>query len=204
MYDPDGVLDAVEHLAVSSGPAAVTIRAIGATVGVSNGAIYHTFGSRAGLMGQAWLRAGRRFLTVQTTLVDQLLADAGPQPGVEAVVAAAEAPVVFAEKHPDSSKLLLTVRREELLNQDMPDEIATELRDLDRSLVNLMIRLAASMWDRKDSRAVDTVTTCIVDLPTAILLRRDRLASTTAREHLRAAVRAVLAVGPPPKERKTR
>jgi hypothetical protein len=57
-----------------------------------------------------------------------------------------------------------------------------------------------------DARAADTittcivttciVTTCIVDLPTAILLRRDRLSSPTARAHLRAAVRAVLAVGP--------
>ena len=61
-----------------------------------------------------------------------------------------------------------------------------------------MIRLAVNLWDRKDAGAVDTITTCIVDLPTAIVLRRDRLADPTAREHLRAAVRAVLDVGPPP------
>jgi hypothetical protein len=61
-----------------------------------------------------------------------------------------------------------------------------------------MIRLAVNVWDRKDSRAVDTITTCIVDLPTAILLRRDRLANATAREHLRTSVRAVLDIGPPP------
>ncbi len=48
---------------MTSGPAAVTIRAISAAVGVSNGALYHTFGSRSGLMGRAWLRAGRRFLS---------------------------------------------------------------------------------------------------------------------------------------------
>lgn len=189
------MLDAVERLTAASGPAAVTIRAIGDAVGVSNGAVYHTFGSRAGLMGQAWLRAGRRFLTLQTALVDQALAE---HSSVEAVVAAAEAPVVFAERYPDSAKLLLTVRREELLDSELPDEIAAELRDLDQSLVGLMIRLAAGVWDRKDARAVDAITTCIVDLPTAILLRRDRLGNMTAREHLRAAVRAVLAVGPPP------
>lgn len=198
VYDPERVLDAVESLAVASGPAAVTIRAIGTAVGVSNGAVYHTFGSRAGLIGRAWLRAGRRFLTVQTTLVDEALSTPDSAAGVEAVVAAAEVPVVFAEQYPDSSKLLLTVRREELLNEEMPHEIATELRDLDQSLVGLMIRLATAVWERKDARAVDAITTCIVDLPTAILLRRDRLGSATAREHLRAAVRAVLAVGPPP------
>jgi hypothetical protein len=131
-------------------------------------------------------------------LVDQALSETGPRAAVAAVAAAADAPVVFAEQYPDSSKLLLTVRREELLNSDLPDEIATELRDLDRLLVGLMIRLAVNVWDRKDARAVDTITTCIVDLPTAILLRRDRLANATAREHLRAAVRAVLDIGPPP------
>jgi AcrR family transcriptional regulator len=198
VYEPDRVLDAVESLAVASGPAAVTIRAISAAVGASNGALYHTFGSRSGLMGRAWLRAGRRFLAVQNDLVDKALFTTGPQAPVAAVVAAADAPAVFAEQHPDSSKVLLTVSREELLDSDLPDDIAIELRDLDRLLVGLLIRLAVNLWDRKDVRAVDTITTCIVDLPTAILLRRDRLANPTAREHLRASVRAVLDVGPPP------
>ena len=198
VYEPDRVLDAVESLAVASGPAAVTIRAISAAVGVSNGALYHTFGSRSGLMGRAWLRAGRRFLAVQNDLVDKALSTTGPQAPVEAVVAAADAPAVFAKQYPDSSKVLLTVSREELLDSDLPDDIAIELRDLDRLLVGLLIRLAVNLWDRKDARAVDTITTCIVDLPTAILLRRNRLANPTARQHLRASVRAVLDVGPPP------
>ena len=202
VYEPDRVLDAVESLAVASGPAAVTIRAVSAATGVSNGALYHTFGSRSGLMGRAWLRAGHRFLTAQNALVDEALAKAGPRAAVAAVVAAADAPVVFAEQYPDSSKLLLTVRREELLDSDLPDEIATELRDLDRLLVGMMIRLAVHIWDRKDARAVDTITTCIVDLPTAILLRRNRLANATAREHLRASVRAVLDIGPPPLQKR--
>ena len=200
VYDPNHVLDAVESLAVASGPGAVTIRAISAVTGVSNGAVYHTFGSRSGLMGRAWLRAGRRFLTVQTSLVDQALSAPSPRASVEAVVDAADAPVIFAEQYPDSSRLLLTVRRDELLNSRLPDEITTELSDLDRSLVGLMLRLAINVWDRKDARAVDAITTCIVDLPTAILLRRDRLSSPTARAHLRAAVRAILAVGPPPQQ----
>jgi AcrR family transcriptional regulator len=176
----------------------VTIRAISAAVGVSNGALYHTFGSRSGLIGRAWLRAGRRFISVQDALVDQALSTAGPQAPIDAVVAAADAPAVFAEQYPESSKVLWAVSREELLGSDLPDDIAAEVQDLHRLLIGLMIRLAVNAWDRKDARAVDTITTCIVDLPTAIVLRRDRMANPTAREHLRAAVRAVLAVGPPP------
>jgi AcrR family transcriptional regulator len=195
VHEPDQVLDAVESLAVASGPAAVTIRAVSAAVGVSNGALYHTFESRSGLMGRAWIRAARRFFTMQHDLVDQALAHGDPQ---AAVVAAADAPAAFADRYPDSSKLLWLVSREELLDSDLPDDVAAELHDLHRSLIDLMIRLADKLWDRRDARAVDTITTCIVDLPTSIVLRRDRLANPTAREHVRASVRAVLDVGPPP------
>ena len=198
VYGPDQVLDAAESLVVASGPAAVTIRGISAATGISNGALYHTFGSRMGLLARAWLRAGHRLLDAQTTLVDQALAAPGTQSGVEAVVAAADAPAVFAEQYPNSAVLLLMARRDELLDPDLPNEIATEISDLETMLVGLMIRLAVSMWDRKDAAAVDTITMCVVDLPTAILLSRDRLRSKTAREQLSAAVKAVLDVGPPP------
>ncbi|RAU97409.1 TetR/AcrR family transcriptional regulator [Mycobacterium colombiense] len=203
MHDPDGVLDAVEELVARSGPTAVTIRAISDAVGVSNGAVYHTFTSRGGLMGHAWLRAGRRFLAVQTSLVDEAMAGAGPGGPIDAVVAAAEAAVVFAEQYPGSSTLVLRVRREDVLADDVPDDVAGELRHLDKLLVALLVRLAIAVWDRKDAAALDTITSCVVDLPTALLLRRDRLGSTTTRAQLQAAVRAVLAVGPsPPRHRR--
>jgi AcrR family transcriptional regulator len=203
VYDPDTVLDAVEVLAARSGPAAVSIRAISAAAGVSNGAVYHTFTSRGGLMGHAWLRAGRRFLALQTATVDEALAKSGQREGAAAaVVAAADAPVAFAAKFPDSGNLLLSVRREEVLAGDTPDDVAKELRELERMLVELMIRLALHMWDRKDAAAVDVITSCVVDLPTALLLRRKRVGSATAREQLHAAVRAVLTVGPPPPRRR--
>lgn len=202
MHDPDVVLDAVEELVARSGPTAVTIRAISDAVGVSNGAVYHTFTSRGGLMGQAWLRAGRRFLAVQASLVDEAMAGDGPGAAIDAVVAAADAAVAFTERYPGSSALVLRVRREDVLADDLPDDVADELRRLDRLLVSLLVRLAVAVWDRKDSVAVDTITSCVVDLPTALLLRRDRLGSATTRAQLDAAVRAVLAVGPPPPRRR--
>lgn len=153
-------------------------------------------------MAHAWLRAGRRFLAVQTALVDQAGAQLGEGAGVDAVVAAADAPVIFAQKFPDSGALLLSVRRQDVLAGDVPDETASELRELDKLLVNLMVCLAIEMWDRKDAAAVEVITACIVDLPTALLLRRGRLGSASARAQLHAAVRAVLAVGPTPPRRR--
>ena len=201
VYNQDQILDAVEQLAVQSGPASVTIRAISDAIGVSNGAVYHTFGSRAGLAGRAWLRAGHRFLGRQSELIAAAL-HAPEGGGVAAVVAAADASAVFAEEYPHSSRLLWTVRREDLLGPDTPANIATQLRDLDRLLVDSMIRLARALWDRKDAAAVDVITMCIVDLPTAILLHRNRINDPAARERLHAAVRAVLAVGAPPLRRR--
>ncbi|MFI6367829.1 TetR/AcrR family transcriptional regulator [Nocardia sp. NPDC050630] len=197
-HDPDTVLDAAESLAVRSGPAAVTIRAVATATGVSNGAIYHTFGSRAELLGRSWLRAAGRFLRMQTELVEaHLIAADGAPRALEAVVAAAETPVEFARRYPDSSKLLLTVSRDELLGDELPEQVVTELAGTDDALVRLLIRLSRALWGRGDAAAVDVITTCVVDLPTGILLRRDRISTPIAREHLRAAVRAVLAVGPP-------
>ncbi|MEO6795181.1 MAG: TetR family transcriptional regulator [Mycobacterium sp.] len=195
VHDPDRALDAVESLAARSGPAAVTIRAVGEATGASNGAIYHGFGSRAGLLAAAWLRAARRFLAVQRELVDGARGPGEAAVTVEAVVAAADAPVVFAERHPEASKLLFAIRRDELLD-DVPAELADQLRHTDAELTGLLVRLAGELWDRRDAAAVDTITTCVVDLPTAIVLSRNRLGSNTARAQLHAAVRAVLSVGP--------
>lgn len=190
VHDPDRVLDAVESLAARSGPTAVTIRAISEATGVSNGAVYHGFGSRAGLVGAAWLRAARNFLAVQGELVS-----AAPEP-TDAVIAAADAPVAFAELRPTASKLLSVINRDDLIDADLPAELAAQLGHVDAELIGLLIRLAAALWDRRDAAAVDTITTCVVDLPTAIVLSRDRLGSPTARAQLHAAVRAVLSVGP--------
>jgi AcrR family transcriptional regulator len=198
VHDVDRMLDAAESLAAEAGPSAVTIRAVAAAAGVSNGAIYHTFGSRAELLAHTWLRAARRFLATQRALVDGSL---NPR---EAVAAAAEAPAVFAERHPQSSSVLLAVRREELIGKEIRRDVASEVAAAQGELVELMVQLATAMWDRKDAAAVDVITTCVVDMPTSILLQRNRIHNPTAVEHLRAAVRAVLDIGPPPVKKRRR
>lgn len=195
VYDPDAVLDAAEALMVEHGPAAVTVRAVATAAGLSNGALYHSFSSRSELMGRAWLRAGNRFLQVQ----DALIAHAGDPLG--AVIAAAAAPASLSDRYPASCRLVLTVRRQDITDAEMPEALAADLHALQDRLIATMVRLADGLWGRRDRPAVDTVTTCIVELPTAILLHRDRLGCPTARAHLDAAVRAVLDIGPPPKGR---
>ncbi|WP_040808546.1 TetR/AcrR family transcriptional regulator [Nocardia concava] len=191
-HDPDLVLDAAEDLAVASGPAAVTIRAVAAATGVSNGALYHTFSSRAELLGRTWIRAAHRFLTLQAEMVAEA---ADP---LEAVLAAAEAPAEFAARYPASTQLFFRVRRTDLLGDELPETVRADVAATQTTLVELMKTLSRRLWGRADAAAVDTVTLCLVDLPTAILLDRDRLTTPIARRQLRAAVHAVLDLGPAP------
>ena len=200
-HDLDRALDVAASLAVTAGPAAVTIRALSEATSMSNGALYHAFGSRAGLLGRAWVRAAESFLQLQRDAVEHLLAGSKGQVrqavAVEAVVAAALCPATFFDRDPTSTQFLLTVAREELMGSaELPDDIAGQLRDLDRTLGKIFIRLSCSMWGRRDEHALALIRDCVVELPTALLLRGNRFPDSAARERLAAAVRAVLTVPP--------
>lgn len=195
-HDPETVLDAAENLAARSGSAAVTVRAVAAATGVSNGALYHTFASRQEVLARTWLRAARRFLALQAADIDRAVDATDPSARIEAVVDAAETPARLADTHPDSARLLMLVDRADLLAGDLPDDLAREIAATEKALLTALKRLARALWGRADRRGVATVTTCLVDLPTALLLRRDRLTDPLARRQLRAAVRAVLELGP--------
>jgi AcrR family transcriptional regulator len=187
VYDRDAMLDAAEELAVEGGVTAVTIRAVAERAGISNGAIYHAFGSRGGLVGRAWVRAARRFLTLQKQAVD-----AEDEP-VRAVMAAADAPAVFSERYPSSARLILGIPREELIGE-APTDVQAELGALDIDLRDLLIRLSIAMWDRKDAASVAVIEDCVVGLPTGLMLRRPMPPTADTRRRLAAAVQALLSV----------
>ncbi|PXX09193.1 TetR/AcrR family transcriptional regulator [Mycolicibacterium moriokaense] len=185
VYDRDATLDAAEELAVEGGVKAVTIRAVSERAGISNGAIYHAFGSRGGLVGRAWARAARRFLALQRQAVD---AEDDP---VRAVVVAADTPAVFSEQYPMSAQLWLRIPREELIGE-APAEVQTELRAIDTDFRDLLIRLSIAMWDRKDAASVAVIEDCVVGLPTGLMLRRPMPPTANTRRRLAVAVEAIL------------
>lgn len=196
-HDLDRLMDAAEALAVESGAAAVTVRALSGLTAVSNGAIYHAFESRTGLLGRVWLRAAQRFLTLQRDSVDAALARPEPD-AIEAVVVAADTPARFLLEQRASGQFLLTVRREQLFHVDeLPAALADEIRSLDTILTELFVRLARAVWNRTDAHTVDVIRDCVVELPSALLLRGHREPEPVVRERLAAAVRAVLHVTPP-------
>jgi len=202
VHDLDHLLDTAERLVTELGAGGVTVRVLAAAADVPNGTIYHAYGSLNALLARAWLRAADAFLALQTELIEQ----ARPAGAREAVVAAATAPAVFAEQRPAAARMLFTVRREQLLGPDLPEADAEALHGLDARLVQVLIRLARLLWGRGDRHAVEVVTTCVVDLPTALFRRALTGPSTDGAVHiddaqrhrLAAAVRAVLDLAPTP------
>ncbi|QRP49143.1 TetR/AcrR family transcriptional regulator [Amycolatopsis sp. FDAARGOS 1241] len=202
IHDPERLLDVAERLVAERGPEEVTVRALALEAGVPNSTIYHSFGSLPALVGRAWLRGATHFLDVQENLVDEALAGDGP---IAAVVAAADAPAVVAGLRPDAARLMITVSPDRVLGPQLPAEVVEALHALDKRMVRLLVRLARELWQRGDGAAVEVITACVVDLPTA-LLRRELVEGRVgegSRRRLAAAVRAVLAL-PPPKRRPSR
>ncbi|HST84171.1 MAG TPA: helix-turn-helix domain-containing protein [Kineosporiaceae bacterium] len=200
MLNVDDVLDAVEALVVDEGLAAVTARAVSRRAGVSNGSLYHSFGSIENVLARAWLRGARRFLDQQQQAIDLALAADG---SVDAVTGAALTLAVLADRHPSTARFLAQVKRERLLEGSLDDQLARELQALDGQLLSQIRALAKALWGRRDAAAITVVTACIVDLPTALLLRdlRRGVPGPLSRRLLEQAVRALVAE--PPERRGT-
>ncbi|MER7498872.1 helix-turn-helix domain-containing protein [Nonomuraea pusilla] len=205
VHDLDQLLDVAERLVADGGPERFTVRALAAASGVSNGAIYHAFGSLPVLLGRLWLRAAGDFLDLQVELADAVRGG-DREAAVEAVVAAASTPAVFADRRPAAARMLVAVRRDQLLGPEVPQELAEAMFALDKRLIALLTRLSRALWGRADGASVEVVTLCLVDLPTAVF-RRALTEPTTdgrpvigadTRARLEAAVRAVLTLPPPP------
>ncbi|SNS21859.1 transcriptional regulator, TetR family [Geodermatophilus saharensis] len=194
VHAPDAVLDAAEELLVEQGRAQLTVRALAARSGASNGSIYHAFGSLETVVGAAWLRRARQFLDLQRAVV----AEAG-RDGRRAVQAAADAPARLAARELRAAQLLFRLQRDEVLTEAVTPEVADGLRALDTALLDTLQLLARTVWGRDDGAAVGVVTACVVRLPTALLLpeiRAGRVRPHT-RSQLAAAVAAVVDCGLP-------
>ncbi len=193
-HAPEAVLDAAEELLGAEGRAQLTVRALARRSGVANGSIYHAFGSLETVAAAAWLRRARQFLDLQRAAVVEAGTD-----GRRAVQAAADAPARLADGELRAAQLLVRLQRDDLLTDAVAPEVAGALRALDAALLDTLRLLARAAWGRDDAAAVAVVTTCVVRLPTALLLPeiRDGRVRPHTRTQLAAAVGAVVDCGPP-------
>jgi AcrR family transcriptional regulator len=166
-HDTDRILDSARALVLREGPRAASVDAIARESGAPVGTLYHRFGSRDGVLAAAWLRALERFQ------VQALAAAEDPDP-LEAAVSMASSQVAFARDQPEDAQLLLTLRREDLLDADPDDGFRAPLDEINAPLEMALARLTKALRGRTDARSSDEVARAIVDLPNAAIRRHGR------------------------------
>jgi AcrR family transcriptional regulator len=164
------------------------MRALGIAAGVSNGALYHAFGSRDGLLARVWTRDAEKFLAFQRERVEQSLRQGDP---TSALVVAALAPASYAVQNEDGARLLLATDADQLMTPELDPDGRDHLLRLQRDLGRLLVELATALWDRRDTAAVTTVRYCVVNLPGTLLLKGRNVTDPIAQHALEHAVRGI-------------
>jgi AcrR family transcriptional regulator len=158
-HQTDEILDAARAIVLQKGPRAASVAAIACDSGAPVGTLYHRFASRDGLLTAVWLRALERFQQLA------LGAASRHQDPLERAEALAAAAIEFATQHRDDARLLLAVRREDLLDRAPDTAFRRRLGELNAPLVGELHEIARALYGRADSRAVAAVSRAVVDLP---------------------------------------
>ncbi|HEX6388396.1 MAG TPA: helix-turn-helix domain-containing protein [Solirubrobacteraceae bacterium] len=164
-HTTDEILDAARALVLRDGPRKASVAAISKASGAPVGTLYHRFGSRDALVAAAWIRALKRFQQITLAATEEH-AD-----GVERGAAMAQASVTFAERHLDDARLLLAMRRDDLLDAAPGEDFADRLAALNAPLMSAVRELARSLLGQADARSIDAVARAVVDLPYAAVRR---------------------------------
>jgi AcrR family transcriptional regulator len=168
-HTTDHILDAARTLVLADGPRAASVAAIAELSGAPVGTLYHRFGSRDAVLAAAWLRALEQFQSGALAAVAE-----HPDDPLEAGVAVAVAALGFARRRPEDARLLLVLRRSDLLDAAPDDELRARIDAMNAPLEDAFRRIARSLGGRADARTVDAVTRAVVDLPGAAIRRHLR------------------------------
>jgi len=189
LYPTETLLDAARSLVLEEGASAATVAAIAQATGAPTGSIYHRFGSIDELLTAMWVRAVRRSQS-------EFAAAAANDDPLEAGVGAALSVYDFCVDDPGDGRLLLSLRREDLVRGPLPPAEVAELADLNEPVKRVISDLARRLYGRPSRSAIDRVLLAVFDLPHGAV-RRPLLAgqrpSTGRRKALAVAVRAALA-----------
>lgn len=163
-HDTDRILDAARTLVLRDGPRAASVAAIARESEAPVGTLYHRFGNRDGVLAAAWLRALEEFQR-------RALAGAAHPDPLEAAVAMASSQISFAREQSEDARLLLMLRRDDLLDAAPDDLFRARLDAINAPLETTITALTKALRGRADGRALDGVTRAVVDLPNATIRR---------------------------------
>jgi AcrR family transcriptional regulator len=189
LHPTDAILDAARSLALDSGAGATTIAEIARASGAPVGSLYHRFASRDDLLARLWIRAVHRSQASFLTAIDR-------DDPIEGAVAGAMAILDFCEHQRADARLLLSLRRGDLLRAAPSPEVARELDGLNRPLERGLARLARALYGTAGRAEIQRVLLAVFDIPYGAA-RRHLIAGkplpASVRPDVDRAVRAVLA-----------
>src|SRR5829696_3558790 len=184
LHSTDAILDSARELLLEQGAASATIEAIASASGAPTGSIYHRFGSRDAMLARLWIRAVRR------SQEDFLAACAARDPRL-AVLGAARSIIEFCRNHPADARLLVSLRREDLIQATEDDELKAELEELNRPVEEAVVDLARRLFGSARRRKLDRTLLATFDLPYGAA-RRYLIMGTPLPGHLEADVEAAV------------
>jgi AcrR family transcriptional regulator len=186
LHSAAAILDGARTAVLADSSA--TITEIATTSGAPSGSIYHRFGSRDAVLAEMWIRAVARSQDRFTAAVD-----AADQP-LNAAVAAGLSIFDFADHEYDDARLLVSLRREQLIRSPLPPQLANRLHKLNEPVECAIARLARDLYGTTSAGHRQRVALAVVDIPYGAI-RRFLIAGTRPPQSLRPLVqRAICAV----------
>jgi AcrR family transcriptional regulator len=188
IHQPDTVLDHARDIVLERGARAATMEAIARTSGAPMGSLYHYFSSHDELLARLWVRAVRRSQAA-------FRAAAEHEDPEQAALAAALSIYDFCVRERDDARLLMSLRREDLIQAELPPDLMQELKDLNRPVGHTLEQLSHRLYGRAQPHDLDRVLLATFDLPYGIArpsIIRGRTPPNHRRKLLKAAVLAVI------------
>lgn len=122
------------------------------------GSLYHYFASRDELLAGLWVRAVRRSQAA-------FCAAAEHDDPERAAVAAALSIYDFCARERDDARLLVSMRREDLIQAELGADLMQELKELNRPVRQALERLSRRLYGRVRAEDLDRVRLATFDLP---------------------------------------
>jgi AcrR family transcriptional regulator len=191
IHQPDTVLDHARDIVLERGVRAATMEAIARTSGAPMGSLYHYFSSHDELLARLWVRAVRRSQAA-------FRAAAEHEDPEQAALAAALSIYDFCVRERDDARLLMSMRREDLMQAELSGDLARELKELNRPVRQTLEQLSRRLYGRAESEDIDRVLLATFDLPYGIArpyALRGRPAPKHRRKLLGVAIVAVISDG---------
>lgn len=163
-----------------------TLADVQAATGVSTGSLYHRYGSREGMMAEAWL-------TTVSLFQERFLAALLRGSAASGVEAALETPR-FCRADPDLSLVLVCCRPSEFLSGDIPSEVKSRVRT-----ANTQASRAIEAFAKRIDRPLLACRLALIAFPLGAvrLFLPQRQIPMEVDDHIRLAVEATLKLSRP-------